>query len=1145
MVGFRVVATLDGAGAGFVGNLTDLTLGVVGDRLMLFGVTHMGGGQTVWSVTAADRQAVTVASYAYGPGLQHLADPQAVLIQRPGGTSLLNAGLFGATEAVRLIGTDGTLGPGDGGMIRAPLPPDLLTATTLTTASGLSMLLVARHDTPAFTIWRQMDDGRVVQTGWAAAPPGLPADAQIDAMTPIRIGSVDLVATASTRGNYIALHRVLPDGTLAPGEFLGTARGSGFNGPRDIAHVEVEGHHFLIVSGAGSSSLTTVRVMPGGLLVPVDHILDERTTRFQNATVMEAVSVDGRAFVIAGGADDGLSLFTVTPDGRLLHLQTIADADDIALADVSALAAHVVDGRIVVFAGSATEPGLTQFVIDPGTIGQTRHVGYGRHDGTAGNDLIQGGGDTSILKGLDGDDILIAGSRSVAMYGGRGADLFVPLPVAGRVAIKDYEPGIDRLDLSMLGMIRSTMQLRLVPQSWGIKIRFGDTVIDIYSRDGRTLLADMFDNALFPVAHYVPPDVRSTVLGTMRADVLSAARGGSTVWGMAGDDTVLGSGLEDRIIGGIGRDRITANGGDDTVQGDAGDDTIRGGTGLDLLVGGDGNDQIFGEADADRIIGNAGDDTLTGGVGNDVLTGGDGADLMTGDDGHDTLMGEGGDDRLQGGAGNDVLIDPLGRNIFTDWLGNNLMVGGALRDMMHAGSGADTLRAGGGDDYVSAGAGRDRVEAGGGNDLVLGGAGDDTIFGDDGNDTLLGHSESDLISGGLGHDLLNGGLGRDTLMGDGGHDMLIGDAGADVLRGGDLADTLHGGLDDDQLFGNEGGDRLFGGDGHDTLMGDGGADLAQGDAGNDLIGGGAGFDTLLGGAGDDTVLGGDGDDLLGGGEGGDLLAGDTGADTLRGNQGNDTLSGGAGHDLLEGGDGDDALRGDLGDDRLIGGGGNDTLAGAIGDDTLWGNQGDDHLVGGQGNDTLAGGGGHDRLLGEWGRDGLDGGAGNDTLAGGADDDTLHGGAGDDSIDGGSGADALDGGDGADTLQGGAGADLLQGGRGDDVLESRGDGDRLLGGEGADAFLFLPPAQLSGGQQAAATADRIADFQHGADVLDLSAIGGAWIGGADFSGAGGVEWRWLAAAGGVELLADLDGDRLADLIVLIEGVVRLTGDDLLS
>lgn len=1015
MVEFRYVTTIT---QGFVRSLTDLTLGQVGDRILLVGATHTGGGLSVWGVAAADQEARPIASYDYPKALTHLAEPQAILLDRPGGVSLLAAGLSGGAEAVRQLDPDGRQGAVDAGLERAGLPADLLQAGSFTTAGGQAMIYAARHGQPVFTLWSQAEDGRIVQAGTTAAPPRMPADAQIDALVPLRIGGVDLIVSASTRGNFIAAHRVLPDGGLDAGEFVGTDRGTGFNGPRDIAAVEVEGRHFLIVSSAGSSSLTVVRILPGGGLVPVDHIIDERTTRFQSATVMEAVTVDGRAFVVVGGADDGLSLFTVTPDGRLIHLDSIADDNRAALTDVSALAIRVIDGRIVVFAGSAKESGVSQFVIDPGRIGQTRHVADGAHFGTDGSDLIQGGLNTTRIEGGAGDDILIAGSRSVDLYGGAGSDLFVPLPLSGRITIRDFQPGIDRIDLSMLGMVRSVAQLRFTPQSWGVRIRFGDTVIEVRTADKRPLSGADFDNSLFPVAHYQPPDVRSTILGTARGDVLGAARGGSAVYGYGGNDTILGSDLEDLAVGGTGHDNIVTRDGDDTIWGGAGNDTIRSGGMDDLVLAGEDHDLVMGEGGDDRIAGQGGNDRIYGGGGNDRINAGAGADYLSGDAGNDRLFGMGGDDRLIGGEGDDILLDLSGDNLFRDHAGNNMMFGGAGRDRMFGGTGADTMRSGDGADLVAGGAGPDRINSGGG---------DDTVLGEEGDDLVIGGGGRDLLDGGTGNDSLYGGDGDDRLAGSDGNDVLIGNAGRDLLLGGRGNDTMRGAEEDDRLYGGEGDDRLLGGTGADTLAGDDGNDLLIGDGGADLLLGGAGSDTLDGSWDDDTLFGEDGGDLLLGGHGADRLSGGRGQDTLRGGDHGDVLDGGGDADWLEG---------EGGDDRLLG---------AEGDDTLLGGEGADHL------------------------------------------------------------------------DGGSGADLL------------------TGGAGADVFVF----DLAGSRVPAP--DVITDFASGTDRIDLSALGVALIGGRAFTG-GGAELRWIAQGDMLRIEADLDGNRLADVVILLHGVQSISDRD---
>ena len=108
-----------------------------------------------------------------------------------------------------------------------------------------------------------------------------------------------------------------------------------------------------------------------------------------------------------------------------------------------------------------------------------------------------------------------------------------------------------------------------------------------------------------------------------------------------------------------------------------------------------------------------------------------------------------------------------------------------------------------------------------------------------------------------------------------------------------------------------------------------------------------------------------------------------------------------------------------------------------------------------------------------GRDTLVGGAGNDSLTGFADSDTLSGGAGN------------------DTLLGGEGRDTLTGGLGN---------DRLSGGADEDRFVFGPgdSGQFFNGVITLGTADIVADFQTGIDVLTFgagpaqSAAGGNYI-----------------------------------------------------
>jgi Ca2+-binding RTX toxin-like protein len=486
-------------------------------------------------------------------------------------------------------------------------------------------------------------------------------------------------------------------------------------------------------------------------------------------------------------------------------------------------------------------------------------------------------------------------------------------------------------------------------------------------------------------------------------------------------------------------------------------DTVSPGVDTGEIFGTEANDVLVGTRDADTLLGLAGDDRLEGFGGNDKIEGGAGQDLLQGGAGSDTLNGGNGDDTLDGGDGIDA------------------MAGGSGDDVYIVQSVGDTVTEG-------FNAGIDRVET----SVTLDGA----LFANVENLTLigglaidgLGNDLNNVLMGNIGRNILDGGLGNDTIMGGDENDLSYGREGDDLLIDGTGRDTVYGG---------SGNDTIDGGDGVDHLYGEGGNDSIIGATGNDLMDGGSDNDTLMGSGGADMLAGGTGDDHLSGGSEADRLEGGDGADTLLGGTENDDLMGGNGMDLLRGGEGSDRLFGGADNDILRSDGGDDQLRGDDGDDLLIGGQGADSYVGGAGNDTvsyteaeyaltismvnatLSSGeafgdifGGIERLVGT--RFG-------DTIVGNHLSNILDGDLGDDAISGGGGADQLFGGEGNDVLRGDDGSDNLFGGNGNDVLMGGTGFDNLTGGTGADVFAFQGRDTWN---------DRVTDFVHGEDRVQI-------------------------------------------------------------
>ena len=413
---------------------------------------------------------------------------------------------------------------------------------------------------------------------------------------------------------------------------------------------------------------------------------------------------------------------------------------------------------------------------------------------------------------------------------------------------------------------------------------------------------------------------------------------------------------------------------------------------------------------------------------------------------------------------------------------------------------------------------------------------------------------------------------------------------ADVIRASRHADFLFGRAGDDRLFGRDGDDALFGGAGNDRL--DGGAGFDTADFRGAITGVNA--DLTTGVASD----GQGGTDRLISVEG---LTGSRFEDTLVGDAGANTLSSGGGGDLLRGMGGDDLLRGGEGADTFDGGDGFDTadyshVLGAVkvdlsvgfgfetamydryyGVEGVIGSRFDDVLIGWRDDNALAGGDGQDILAPGAGSDLVDGGAGfdyvdyrtsavavtvdltlgyafervddsvRDTLVG---IEGVYGSAFEDGMRAGDGPVHFVGGGGFDDLVGGAADDILEGGDGSDELTGGAGDDTFYGGRGSDTFHFTDALDV--GDTPDGT-DMIVDFsQAELDRINLSRIdadvttegkqGFTFIGDSGFTGTAGELRYAFVENDQTVLMADVDGDGLADGYIRFAGTIAFAASD---
>ena len=143
--------------------------------------------------------------------------------------------------------------------------------------------------------------------------------------------------------------------------------------------------------------------------------------------------------------------------------------------------------------------------------------------------------------------------------------------------------------------------------------------------------------------------------------------------------------------------------------------------------------------------------------------------------------------------------------------------------------------------------------------------------------------------------------------------------------------------------------------------------------------------------------------------------------------------------------------------------------------------------------------------------------------------------------------------GSDLMNGGAGNDTLFGGDGDDNLVGSSGVDKLFGGAGADRFTFFGTFFQADSGVGVGKRDIIEDFQVGLDKIDLRSVDAnpnvfgdqafTFIGGKTFGGVPG-ELRAVLEIQGLVLQMDMNGDKLPDMHIEVQGPLSISANDLL-
>lgn len=909
----------------------------LGPGPVLYATTRYGGAVTAWSM--ADTGLTRIDSAAHTrvdlpgavAGLGFLTLPG-------GGLGVLSGGGVGGAMVLHPIVTDGSFGlPGNLGTFPT-FAGDLIHTVTVNLAAGAQVIYGGIAGSSGIGRLGFSAAGTLSGQTLIADTALTHAD-RVTALTQAQVAGQTYLFSASTIDPGITVWTVSATGGLSVASNLGVGQGLWAAAPTAMEVAVIGGKSFLILAAAGSASLSVMQIMADGGLQQTDHVLDDLGSRFAGVTALATVSLAGQSYVVAGGADDGISLFQLLPDGRLLALAHLADSQSMGLADVSAISLQARAGGLDIFVASASEAGLTRLRVELGSAGILSHAdpAGGALAGSAGSDMLWGDAAADQITGGAGDDVLIDGAGADTLTGGTGADIFV-LSADGELdRVLDFTPGQDRLDLSGWGYVRNLGQLSMVATATGMRITYGDEILDLRSASGSPISPAQLNFDMLVAQTRLPPVLSNTpgvyqsgtdIIGTIASERLVATAQGNQLFGNGGHDTLFGGAGRDRLFGGSGNDRLSGDGGDDLLAGALGNDLIWGGVGSDRVTYGLASTAV----------------TATAGSGNITMVSAEGRDVISDDVEYFVFT-----DRTLTYAQAALLV----RGAIDGTAAGDVLTGTTRAELIRGLGGGDWLTPGRGNDTIDGGAGTDMISfsdqsRGGSIDLAAGLA----LFGTE-TDRLI---SIENVTASSYADVITGSVGANRLRGMGDYDWVIGSGGGDTIEGGSGQDMISyqnatAGVMVDLgqrkgLAGQALGDTY---DGIERASGSSYADVFYGDAAENDFRGFAGNDVFYGSVG--------GRERYDGGAGIDTISyGTVRAGVIASLQLSYGAGGDAARDLYTG---IENLTGSSYADRLTGDGGRNMLRGLAGDDFLFGGAGTDQLHGGAGRDVIDGGPGSD------------------------------------------------------------------------------------------------------------------------------------------------------------------------------------------